>query len=118
LVNLSVVFLIAAFNFVFIVVFKLGATGMLLAKLIVHVAYMFYVIYDLKKHRLFMFAFDIKILWNALKYSVPLMPHNLSTRIASFASRVFLNIGGTATVVGLYSVGLRFVQLIDIVQFS
>src|SRR5699024_1234611 len=118
LVNLSVFFLIAAFNVFFIVVLKLCATGMLLAQLILHVGYIFYMIYDLKKHRLFMFAFDIKILWNALKYSVPLMPHNLSTRIASFASRVFLNIGGTATVVGLYSVGLRFGQLIDTVQSS
>lgn len=117
-INMITFFSIACLNVFFIVVLRYGATGMLLAQMIVHIGYLFYMMYDLRKNNLFTFAFDIPILWSALKYSIPLMPHNLSTRIASFASRAFLNIGSTVATVGLYSVGLRFGQLIDTVQSS
>src|SRR5699024_5054858 len=51
-------------------------------------------------------------------YSIPLLPHNLSTRIASFASRVFMNIGHSIATVGLYSISFQFGTVIDTVQSS
>ena len=46
------------------------------------------------------------------------MPHNLSTSIASFASRVFLNKSTALAAVGLYSVSMQFGAIIDMVQSS
>src|SRR5699024_12740407 len=68
LVNLSVFFLIAAFNVFFIVVVKLGATGMLLAHFLVHVGLFFYMIYDLKKQIYCIFAVVIILLWHSFIY--------------------------------------------------
>src|SRR5699024_12058379 len=93
LINLAVFFITVIFNVTFIVILQYGAVGMLLAQLIVMFGYAFYIVYDLRKNNLFTVCLDLKILWSALKYSIPLIPHNLSTRLASFVSRVLLNIG-------------------------
>src|SRR5699024_3274000 len=118
LINLAVFFITVIFNVTFIVILQYGAVGMLLAQLIVMFGYAFYIVYDLRKNNLFTVCLDLKILWSALKYSIPLIPHNLSTRLASFVSRVLLNIGGAVATVGLYSVSMQFSQLIDTVQSS
>jgi O-antigen/teichoic acid export membrane protein len=117
-INLVVFGLQICLNLVFIGAFKLGAVGMLLAQLIISVGYFLYMLIDLKVNNLITFRVDIKLLKESLKYSIPLMPHNLSTRIANFASRIFINNGGSIALVGLYSVASQFSLIIDIVQTS
>lgn len=118
LVNLIVFFLQVSLNLILIGVLKLGAVGILLSTLIINLGYCFFIIIDLKRNNLIKFCIDIDILKESLRYSIPLMPHNLSTHIASFASRVFLNTNGTLTSVGLYSVSSQFSAIIDTVQSS
>jgi O-antigen/teichoic acid export membrane protein len=118
IINLSVFGLQVCLNLLFIAVFKLGAVGVLLAVLIINVAYFIYMLFDLNKNNIVTFCLDIKILREALKYSVPLMPHNLATQIASFASRIFLNNNGSLASVGLYSVATQFSVIIDTIQAS
>ncbi|MBP1924258.1 O-antigen/teichoic acid export membrane protein [Sedimentibacter acidaminivorans] len=117
-VNLIIFFTVTTLKIVFIVVFKLGIVGFLLAQLIINIAYFVYMIIDLKKNDLFKWTIDGSILKETLKYSIPLMPHNLSTKIASLASRVFINASGTLANVGLYSIGMQFGNLIDVVQVA
>lgn len=117
-VNLIVFFLQVCLNLFFISLIKLGALGVLLANLIINISYFLYMIIDLKKNNLVTFCLDRSLLINALKYSIPLMPHNLSTHIASFAARVFINTSGTLSLVGLYSIASQFGSLIDTVQSS
>lgn len=117
-INLIVFVLQVGLNLFFIGVLKLGATGVLLSSLLINVIYVFYMLYDLVKNDLISFCIDIDLLKAALKYSVPIMPHNLSTSIASFASRVFLNKSTALASVGLYSVSMQFGAIIDMVQSS
>lgn len=118
IINLSVFGLQVCLILLFIGVFKLGAVGVLLAIFIINIGYFIYMLFDLKKNNLMTFCIDIKILGEALKYSVPLMPHNLSTHIANFASRVFINKSGSLASVGLYSVASQFGIIIDTIQTS
>lgn len=117
-INLIVFILQVGLNLFFIGVLKLGATGVLMSSLIINILYVFYMLYDLMKNDLISFCIDIGLLKAALKYSVPIMPHNLSTSIASFASRVFLNKSTALAAVGLYSVSMQFGAIIDMVQSS
>ena len=117
-INLTVLGITILLNLFFIAVLKLGAVGFLIAQLIVNIGYLIFMIIDLKKHDLFAFNIDFKILREALKYAVPLMPHNLSTHIASFTSRIFINMNGTLVSVGLYSIAMQFGALIDTVQVA
>lgn len=116
--NLSVFIMQAGINLLFICIFKLGAIGILLSSLIVDTVYMFYMLFDLKRHNLITFCFDFIILGEVLSYSVPLLPHNLSTHIASFASRIFINNSSSLASVGLYSVASQFSLVIDTIQSS
>lgn len=117
-INLVVFGLQAGLTLFFIGILKLGAVGVLLATLFINIGYSVYMIIDLKKNKIITFCIDIKILKEALKYSIPIMPHNLSTNIASFAARVFINNSGSLASVGLYSVASQFGTIIDIVQGS
>lgn len=105
-------------NLLFICVFRLGAVGILLASLIINVIYFIYMLIDLKKSDLVTFCIDSKILKESLKYSIPIMPHNLSTHIASFTSRIFINNSGNLASVGLYGVASQFGTIVDTVQSS
>lgn len=116
--NLIVFALQVGLNLLFIVYFRLGAVGVLLATLLINVLYSVYMIYDLVKNDSITFCVDKDLLREALKYSVPLMPHDLSTMIARFAARVFINNNGSLGNVGLYSVAAQFGNAIDTVQSS
>ncbi len=118
IVNLTVFGLQVGLNLLFIGVFKLGAVGVLLATLIINVSYFAYMVIDLKANNLVAFCINKTVLREALRYSIPLMPHNLSTHIASFASRVFINNSGSLSSVGIYSVASQFGAIIDTVQAS
>ncbi len=117
-INLVVFIATAALKIILIGPFRLGAVGFLLAQLIVNIAYFVYMVIDLRKNDLIEWTIDALILKEALRYSIPLMPHNLSTRIASLASRVFISTSGTLADVGLYSVAMQFGNLIDVVQVA
>lgn len=116
--NIIVFILTAILKVIFIGVYDMGAVGFVLAQLIINASYACYVYYDLKKQDLITLGIDKDILKKSLKYSIPLMPHNLSTRIAVFASRIFINNSGALADVGLYSIATQFGALIDTVQVA
>lgn len=117
-INLIVFAFQVGFTLIFIGVFNMGAIGVLLALMLINLFYTMYMIYDLKKNDLVTFCMDRLILKAALRYSIPLMPHHLSTSIASFASRVFINNSASLVSVGLYSVAMQFGAIIDMIQYS
>jgi O-antigen/teichoic acid export membrane protein len=117
-INLAVFGLQVGLNLLFIGFLKFGAFGVLLSSLIINVGYTIFMMLDLRKSRLITLCIDIEILREALKYSIPIIPHNLSTNIASFAARVFINQSGSLAYVGLYSVATQFAMLIDTIQAS
>lgn len=104
------------FTVLFIGMFRFGAMGVVLATLISNVLYMFYMMIDLIKRDLIKFGIDIKLLKEALKYSLPIMPHNLLTRLGTWISKIILNNSGSLSAVGLYGVATQFGLVIDAVQ--
>lgn len=118
IVNITVFLFQAVLIFILVGIMKLESLGYVIALLITNFIYFFYMIYDLKSTNLVSFNLDFISLSRALKYSIPLMPHELSTQIANFASRVFLNRSTSLASVGLYSVAFQFGVVVDTVQFS
>jgi O-antigen/teichoic acid export membrane protein len=116
--NLIVFLATTSLKIVLIGVCNLKALGFLLAQLIVYIVYFVFMIIDLKKNDFVDWTIDFPLLKETLKYSIPLMPHNLSTHIAYFASRVFINVNVALANVGLYSIAMEFGNLIDLVQVA
>ncbi|MFA5450397.1 MAG: oligosaccharide flippase family protein [Dehalococcoidales bacterium] len=115
-INLFVFTCNAALTIVLIGVFRLGVVGVLSATLAVNFLYSGYALLDLKRNNLICVCFDTTLIIEMLKYSIPIMPHNLSTNIASFASRLFINKSASLVVVGLYSVAMQFGTIVDTIQ--
>lgn len=116
LVNICVSGAQVVLTLLFLIVFKLGAAGVLLAQFSVYVLYFIYIFVDLGKRKLFRFGVDFQMLKTALKYSIPIMPHNLSMNIASLASKILLNNASDLSSVGLYGTASQFGDAIDTIQ--
>ncbi|HZJ77395.1 MAG TPA: oligosaccharide flippase family protein [Clostridia bacterium] len=105
-------------NMIFVVGMKMGANGVLLSTLIVNILFAIFVIFDLKRLNLIRFCIDFKLLKSALKYSVPLMPHDLSAYTAPLISKIILNKSFALSSVGLYGLATQLSSVTDMVQMS
>lgn len=103
-------------NVYFVVYCKYGVLGTLLASLIGYIVYTAYFWIEMSIKKTICICLDFELLKDALKYSIPIMPHNLSTTIALFISKIL--IGGKASLAGLgiYSVASQFGNIADTIQ--
>lgn len=106
------------FTFLLVVTMRMGAYGVLLATMITNILFCAFMIVDLTKRDLITFCIDLPILRETLQYSIPIIPHNLSTNIAQLVSRVFINKWFELSVVGLFGLASQFGTLTDIAQSS
>ncbi|MGE4283583.1 MAG: lipopolysaccharide biosynthesis protein [Clostridia bacterium] len=120
LASLSVIIFLlqTGITIVFVVILKLGPVGVLLSQAIVSFLYSIFMVSDLRKRNLLSFSFNWKLLKRALSYSIPIIPHNLSTSIAAFVSKIFINNSASLASVGLYGIAMQFGSLIDLFQTS
>ena len=116
LLSIIYFFTTVGFNILFVVVLKFGAVGVILANALSAVWYTLYFWIDTLRKKEITLCIDWPIIKSALKYSIPIMPHNLSTHIAVFFSNVL--IGGTDSLSGLgvFSVATQFGAVSDTVQ--
>ena len=107
-----------ALTCLFIIPLSMGANGVLLATAISGFVFVVVSIFDLVRKSMFKLCIDLEILRGMLAYSIPLMPHNLSTHVATLVSGVLLNGTGSLAAVGLYNVASKFGVVADILQSS
>ena len=117
-INIALCLAQAGLTLILLLVFRLGASGVLLSQLTVYIAYGFFAFFDLKRRDCLTFCLDGALLKRALAYSIPILPHNLSTNIAAYASKLFLNNAADLSSVGLYGVANQFSMVIDTIQAS
>lgn len=117
-VGLNVLFLIFGHG-VYIFGFELGGlNGMMLSLFVSNLVFAVYGIIDMLRQGMMSFCIDGEMLSTALKYSIPLLPHNIANNMASYISKHFLNAAGKAFENGIYSVSMQFSSVIEIVQSS
>lgn len=110
--------LMVGLNILFIVVLELGAIGQLISHLITAVVFGIYSLISLYQKEVINFNFNFAYLKEALYYSVPLIPHNLSSTIAAFISRLLLNNQVSTASAGLFNIASQFIMIIDTFQMS
>ena len=117
-INIIYFFSTLTLNITFTCIFKMGATGILLTTAIINILYFIFIIIDLKKIDMFTISMNFNLLKRSLRYSIPIIPHNLATRISFFISRLLLNKESSLAALGLYSVAYQFGNIIDVIQTS
>ena len=101
---------------VFIAVLKMGAVGMLMANVTTSLLFFIYVlILFVPKIKI---GIDKTVAKDSFKYSLPLLPHQISIWSAGSLDRLFLNDIKGKAVTGVYSVGLQFGSVISTIAYS
>ncbi len=115
---LSIAFFVinAVFTIILICVLKLGALGVIAASGISYFLCTLYLVNYMLKTGQITYCLDFPLLKEALRYSLPIMPHNLSTHIAMLVSKVLIGDVVSLSSLGLYSVANKFGHLADTIQ--
>jgi O-antigen/teichoic acid export membrane protein len=98
----------------FVVFLKLGALGLILSQtcttLIFFVQSQYYLRNYIKGN------FNLPMLKDSLKYGVGLLPHHLFAALAPLLSKGILNSRDSLAALGVFSLALRFIQPLDIIN--
>lgn len=105
-------------NIYFIVFCRIGVLGIVYGVIFANVATVLFSLLHMYKKQLLSFKVKLSIITQALKYSIPLIPHSLSSSIAQFLSRVFIGNTYSLSHVGIYGLASQFGNIIDIIQSS
>lgn len=100
-------------NILFIVVFKLGAVGLLWANTVANslTAIAIFAMLNLKKYVSRKYL-NKNTLSEMIRYSIPLVPNNLSWIIISLSDRLMLNLMNGTEANGLYSIANKFPNIV------
>ena len=110
--------LMVILNISFIIVFQWGAVGQLLSYLLTAIIFGIYSFTSLYKNKIISFDFNFSYLKEALVYSIPLLPHALSSSIAMFISRLLLNNQISTASAGIFNIASQLMLVIDTFQMS
>jgi len=116
LVSSGRLFSLAMLNILFVIVFRMGARGSLLANLLATG------LLAVAAAMLFRSYFSIKLNWadlvQSFKFGLPLVPGLLSGWLLSYFDRIFLSHYGTYANVGIYAVGFTLGTIMTFVVTS
>jgi len=108
--------LMIGLTLIFILGFKMKAEGALLANAIASFVVFAKSFWGLKGQ--ITFCLDKKILKKTLKYSLPVLPHNLAGWAMNLADRVMLNSMGSLSLVGIFDVGSQLGKVVNIISLG
>lgn len=103
---------------VFVAVLKMGALGMVFSNFITNFSFAVYGVFSMYKNKLMVFCIDKGMLKKSLKYSVPIIPHNLSNNLNIYAIKTIINRFLTYAISGLYTLASQFSTIVNLVQTS
>lgn len=99
-------------NIVFIVIFHMGARGMLMSGLIANIVSCLYVTYAMKLHiYLKIRCISLKKYGQMISYSLPLIPNQVSWWIFSVSDRLIISVILSVAINGIYAVACKFSTL-------
>ena len=110
--------LYASLNIFFIVCLRLNTLGMLLSMILSPTIMTVYGIFSMTRNNTIKFILDNKILGRILKYSIPVVPHDLSAMSVTLISKIFLNNSVSFAATGLFTVASQISTAMSLVQTS
>lgn len=101
-----------------VVVFKLSVLGVILANLITNAGFAIYGLTDMLRRKYLVFAFDKQMFVKSIKYSLPILPHNLANDVNIYANKIIINNFLSYAMTGIYSLASQFASMVNLVQSS
>lgn len=101
-----------------VAVLKLGALGMILSCFVTNFCFAAYGVISMCRKHMLVFCLNRQMLVKALKYSVPILPHNLANNLNTYAVKLIINNFVGYAVSGLYTLASQFSTIVNMVQNS
>lgn len=102
------------FSMIFIMIFNLKLLGIVMANIISNILGGCFIICKEKIYSSFEFKwFDLNEAKNILKYSIPLMPNNISSWIISISDKIMISFFVGISANGIYSIATKFSILLS-----
>jgi len=108
--------ILISLTLVFVLIFNMQAEGVLLALAIAN--FMIFVVTIIKFSKDIEYGLNLRLLKKSLSYSLPILPHNLSSWAMNLADRIILNSLTTLEVVATFDIGAQIGKLINIVTLG
>lgn len=103
---------------IFVLVFQLGALGIVLSNLVTNTCFAVYGVVSMLKRGFMRIAWNPSMLSRSLKYSLPILPHNLSNNLNTYTTKLIINTFIGYVLSGLYTLAAQFSTIINLVQAS
>lgn len=99
--------------YVFVVVFEKGLLGSYYGKLIVNIPFAFIYVYVIYKNSIF--KLDFKLIKDALRFTLPILPGSLAFLFVTLSDRVILERYITLEELGVFSVAITLATVLNVV---
>ena len=103
---------------VFVLMLQMGALGIVLSNLVTNACFAVYGVISMLKKGYMRLSWNPSMLLRSLKYSVPILPHNLSSNLNTYATKVIINTYIGYVLSGLYTLAAQFSTIMSLVQSS
>ncbi len=103
---------------IFVAILNMGGLGMVLSTFVTNTCFALYGIISMRFHGYMKFALDKQMLKYSLKYSIPILPHNLATNLNTYSTKTIINSFLGYAVSGIYSLASQFSTIFALVQSS
>lgn len=103
---------------VFVAVLKMGGLGIVLSNFVTNICFALYGIVSMRIRGYIKFGINKQMLSCSLKYSIPILPHNLATNLNTYSTKTIINSYLGYTVSGIYSLASQFSTIFALVQSS
>lgn len=103
---------------IFVAVLNMGGLGIVLSNFVTNICFALYGIISMRIRGYIIFGIDKQMLSCSLKYSIPILPHNLATNLNTYSTKTIINSFLGYTVSGIYSLASQFSTIFALVQSS
>ena len=102
----------------FVVGMDLSVLGVVLANMLTNGLFAIYGLFTMYKNKYMIFVFDKKMFKKSIKYSLPILPHNLANDMNNYASKIIISNFLSYALTGIYSLASMFASVVNLVQSS
>ncbi|MFA5150001.1 MAG: oligosaccharide flippase family protein [Candidatus Omnitrophota bacterium] len=116
IVRLSNVAILSLLTILFVVFFRLRATGPILATTLTAVLFFTFALWKMRGK--FIFGINTKYLKKIFSYSLPIVPHKLTGWAVSLLDRILINRFVSTAAVGIYNIGYLFGSIQGAISYA
>lgn len=102
----------------FVGVLRMGVLGMVLSNFASNIAFAVYGIISMSRKKCIIVCIDGAMLKKSLKYSLPILPHNMSNNLNTYSIKLVISHFLGYAMSGLYTLASQFSTIVNLVQNS